>query len=422
MITKVFKFGGAAISTPTLIANVRDIIVSHSSSKLVVIISAMGRTTKALDIVFSKYLKDKEHGLKLLDQVVDDHAAVAISLGLDESKYRTAIERFIIENLSAVEGSRNEYLIHDQIISLGELFSTTLLTEYLLAQGLLVKWMDVRNMIMTNDSYGNATVNLPGSKVKISKKIKKQLPTASIIITQGFLGSDKHGHTTTLGREGSDYTAAIFAYALNVESLTIWKDVPGIMTADPALFSDVSLLEKVSYREAIEMTYYGAKVIHPKTIQPIQNKGIKLYVRSFIDLKSTGTVIGDPGAQTYPPIIVFDDNVILISITRIDFSFIDEEHLSIIFSKLIECKLRMMIMRNSAISFTLCIKDADDRSLTKFHEGLKDKHKLVITKGHQLLTVRHYEQKILDDLIKDRKVLFEETLDRTIQLVIEKQS
>ena len=422
MVTKVFKFGGAAISTPTLIANVKEIIVTQITCKVVVIISAMGKTTNALDIVFRKYLKDKEHGLKLLDQVVDEHAAVATELGLDESKYRTAIERFIIENLSAVEGSRNEDLIHDHIISLGELFSTTLLTEYLMSQGLLVKWMDVRNMIMTNDSYGNATVNLPGSKVKISKKIKKQLPGTSIIITQGFLGSDKHGHTTTLGREGSDYTAAIFAYALNVESLTIWKDVPGVMTADPALFSEASLLEKVSYREAIEMTYYGAKVIHPKTIQPIQNKGIKLYVRSFIDLKSSGTVIGDPGAQAYPPIIVFDDNVILISITRIDFSFIDEEHLNIIFSKLIECKLRMMIMRNSAISFTLCLKDADERLLTKFHDGLKDKHKLMITKGHQLLTVRHYEQKMLDNLIRDRKVLFEETLDQTIQLVLEKQS
>ena len=304
MELKVFKFGGSSVKNAERISLVSDIIQSFSDNQLVVVISAMGKTTNELEQVYKKYLIDNDAGIKALDLILDKHVAIAAELGLDEQQIMKKLQAFVVDNLSTIAPSDSPDQIYDGVISLGELFSTTIIVEYLKSRSLSAKWMDVRYVLATDGRHKNAKVDFPLTSNKISKKTKKYFQDAQVIITQGFIGKSDMDMTTTLGREGSDYTAAIFAYALDVEDLTIWKDVPGILTADPRRFENVELLEKLSYREAIEMTYYGAKVIHPKTIQPIQNKRIKLNVRSFLSPTETGTVISDPGMLNYPPIVV----------------------------------------------------------------------------------------------------------------------
>lgn len=418
MSIRVFKFGGSSVGDLERIAHVKGLIASFLDDNLVVVISAMGKTTNALELVYEKYLKSEDEGLKELDIVFDQHMEIVKGLGLNEKELQRKLEALMIDNLSFIPTVSNSDAIYDQIISLGELFSTTIISEYLKGEGLKAKWMDVRHVITTDDNYKEGKVDFGITRNKISKKVKKYLSDSDIVITQGFIGRGESGLTTTLGREGSDYSAAIFAYALDVEELTIWKDVPGILTADPRRFDNVELLDKVSYREAIEMTYYGAKVIHPKTIQPIQNKSIKLKVRSFINTDSTGTLITESGMPSYPPIVVIQDEVILLQITSKDFSFISEEHLSIIFSQMAELKIKSSVMRNSAISFTLCINQVSDKKLDTFIKVLGNAFDIETYKGLQLITIRHFQPSVVEELTQNKVVLFEEKLKDTIQLVV----
>lgn len=418
MDCKVFKFGGSSIKDSERIAAIKDILKSYNGSKLVVVISAIDKTTNALEEVHTKYIKDEEGGLQLLDKVIASHLQLAEQLELDQDAIAKKLEALVIENISQIAGSKNPDLVYDQIISLGELFSTTIIVDYLKAQGLAARWMDVRHVIVTDNNYREGKVDLRITTNKTNKKVKKYLKDSELIITQGFIAKDAQGMTTTLGREGSDYTAAIFAYALDVEELTIWKDVPGILTADPRRFENVELLDRVSYREAIEMTYYGAKVIHPKTIQPIQNKRIKLQVRSFLNPNEVGTIIADPGMLSYPPVIVIQDQVILLQITSKDFSFIAEEHLSLIFNQMHKLKIKSSLTRNSAISFSLCISYVTDKKLREFIETLGRAFEIEVYKDLQLITIRHFKEKLVKELTENKVILFEETLNDTIQLVV----
>jgi len=415
---KVFKFGGSSVKNAERIDLISNIILNRSCDQLVVVISAMGKTTNELELVYNKYLKDSEAGLQALDTIIEKHVALAKELGLDEFKISKALETFAVENISHVAATKNSAQIYDSIISLGELFSTTIIVDYLKSLGLSTKWMDVRHVMATDKTHRSAKVNLSLTSNKISKKTKKYFQSAQVIVTQGFIGKAEDDMTTTLGREGSDYTAAIFAYALDVTELTIWKDVRGILTADPRRFENVELLEKLSYREAIEMTYYGAKVIHPKTIQPIQNKRIKLNVRSFLNADEPGTLISDPGMLSYPPIVVVQDDVILLQIVSKDFSFIAEEHLSYIFDSMTKFNIKSSVMRNSAVSFTLAINYLDDKTLRQFIETLGKEFSVEIYKDLQLITIRHFIPSILESMTKNKVVLFEETLKDTIQLVV----
>lgn len=415
---KVFKFGGSSVRDAEQIKQRAELMRTFLGHKALIVISAMGKTTNKLEEVHQDYISNKENGLNALDVIMSEHTQVAEELGLDEYYIAQKLQALVIENLSRIEGEDDKDLIYDQIISLGELFSTTIISEYLLAQDLSAKWMDVRNIIVTDDNYRDAKVDLELSKGKITKKIRRYTQKAQLIITQGYIGRNSQGYTTTLGREGSDYTAAIFAYALNVPELIIWKDVPGILTADPSRFDDASLLEQLSYREAIEMTYFGAKVIHPKTIQPLQNKQIRLQVRSYIDVEKSGTVISDEGMEQYPPIVVIQDNVILLRVMSTDFAFISEQHLSIIFGKMSEYKVQLCVMRNAAISFTLCINEMTPSRLKDFLRSLSDSFSVETTRDLQLITVRHFKNAIVQSLVKDKEILFEETLSNTVQMVV----
>lgn len=418
MSYKVFKFGGSSVKDIDRIKNLKSILQDFQDEKIVVVISAMGKTTNALEEVYHQYLKNRDEGLNALDKVIAEHLIKVAALELDVAAIEKSLQAFIIDNLSLLEAEKNRDLIYDQIISLGELFSTHIIHAYLTKSGLEAKWMDVRNVILTDDCYRDGKVDMTISRNKILKKVKSYFQKTNYIITQGFLGKSANGFTTTLGREGSDYTAAIFAYALDVEQLTIWKDVPGILTADPRKFENPALLDRLSYREAIEMTYYGAKVIHPKTIQPIQNKNIKLQVRSFLDKNLEGTLIADPGALNYPPIVVIQEGIIMLQITSNDFSFVTAEHLSIIFEKMTQHKIKMSLMRNSAISFTVCINEVQEKSLADFIRALGAGFTVEVHKGLELITIRHFKKSLLEGLIKDKVVMFEETLKDTVQMVV----
>ncbi len=415
---KVFKFGGSSVKDAASMSNIKDIISQYASAKLVVVISAMGKTTNRLESIFKTYLHNEEAGLDALDSLISDHEKVCEELGLDADKVGREMRALMIDNLSQVATTNNGSAIYDQIISIGELCSTKIMAEYLSSSGIPSKWMDVRNVILTDKNYREGKVDFAITKNKIHKKVKKYLLDTDVIITQGFIGRSTEGLTTTLGREGSDYTASIFAYSLDVEELTIWKDVPGILTADPRRFENVELLDKLSYREAIEMTYYGAKVIHPKTIQPIQKKNIRLNVRSFEDTSLAGTTIAANGLPSYPPIIVIQDKVILIQITSNDFSFIAENHMAVIYNRMSELQIKSSVNRNSAISFTLCISHVEDGLLDKFLKSLDDGFSTEVYKDLQLISVRHFLPGTVESLTKDKLVLFEETLDDTIQLVV----
>lgn len=418
MAFKVFKFGGSSVKDIDRIINLKSTLQEYQDEKIVVVISAMGKTTNALEEVYSRYLKNREDGLDALDEVIAEHIEKVRALDLDVAVVEKQLQTFIIDNLSLLESEKDKDLIYDQIISLGELFSTYIISAYLSKSGLAAKWMDVRNVILTDDTYRDGKVDMTITRNKIQKKVKSYFQKTSLIITQGFIGKSATGFTTTLGREGSDYTAAIFAYALDVEQLTIWKDVLGILTADPRRFENAALLDRLSYREAIEMTYYGAKVIHPKTIQPIQNKSIKLQVRSFIDRTKEGTLIADPGALNYPPIVVIQEGIIMLQITSNDFSFITAEHLSVIFEKMTKHKIKLSLMRNSAISFTLCVNDVEEKKLGDFVRALGEGFTVEVQKELELITVRHFQETLVEDLTKNKVVLFEETLKDTVQMVV----
>lgn len=416
---KVFKFGGASVKDTDNIINTATILQRYGQGKCVVVISAIGKMTNALEVVYQSYLKNKSKAPKQLNVIIQDHLAIAELLGLDKKKLSRKFEKQVEANLGLINSSKDSPdKIYDHIVSLGELLSTLLISSYLKKSGRSVKWMDARKVLMTDDNHREGKVDFKVSTRRIQKKVKKLHQSCELIITQGFLGGTKAGMTTTLGREGSDYTAAIMAYALGVKELTIWKDVPGILTADPRRFKEVTLLKKLSYREAIEMTYYGAKVIHPKTIQPIQNKGIKLKVKSFKNPKAAGTTISSRGSVQYPPIVVIQDNVILLQISSKDFSFISEDHLSFIFEKMKTHKIKLGVMRNSAISFTLVILDVDSKVLKAFVQDISSLLTVEVHAGLQMMTVRHFVERELGLLTEGKEILFEETLDDTVTMVL----
>ncbi len=417
----IFKFGGSSVRDAAHIDNICQIISRYPDTELLIVISAVGKTTNALERVWELYMENREVGWSELQKIVDQHISLAIELGLDKADIKTKLETQISDSISSLPSEVSPDLYYDQIISLGELFSTIIIASYLQLQKLSAGWMDVRQVLSTDSKYRNASVDFTKTKTHIQDKVGKMLSKHRIIITQGFIGRNESGLTTTLGREGSDYTAAIFAYSMEVEKLTIWKDVHGILTADPRRFDNVELLPKISYREAIEMTYYGAKVIHPKTIQPIQNKNIRLQVRSYIDLDLKGTLIADPGPISYPPIVVVQEGITLLRITSKDFSFITEAHLSIIFQNMDNLGLRLCAMRNSAISFTLCLYAASQLRLDKFIDEIGTKFRIETYRDLQLYTIRHYNQYLIENLTKEKQVMFTEKNEKTIQMVIKNQ-
>ena len=423
---RIFKFGGASVKDADGIKNVFDLLQKVGCEEVLLVVSAMGKTTNALELVIKNYFDKsaslnasvqevkKYHNQILLDLFEDEENEVF----LDVNDHFADLEYFLRSNKSP-----NYNFVYDQIVSFGEIISTTILSHYMNFRKINTQWLDVRNYIKTDNTYRDAEVNWEITQKNISKiaktRVKGERSEAKkiLFVTQGFLGGDENGFTTTLGREGSDYTAAIFAYCLNAESVTIWKDVPGVMNADPRYFENAALLNQISYREAIELAFYGASVIHPKTLQPLQKKEIPLYVKSFINPMLAGTSVSK-GADLEPkmPCYIVKKNQLLLSLSSIDFSFIMEENISEIFSLLHQHKIKVSLIQNSAISFSVCLEDKFG-NFNELKKTLSKKFKLSYNENVSLYTIRHFDEKAFQMVEKNKTILLKQMSRETMQIV-----
>ncbi len=419
MQIKVFKFGGASVKDSEGFRNVGTILKKFNNEKIVVVVSAMGKTTNALEEVVKSYYAEDGKTAVLLDHIRENHHNLIKEL-FDASKdVMDDINDTFVEIEWVLEEKPHEDFdyTYDQIVSIGELLSSKILSHYLKYLQIGSVWLDVRDIIITDNTYRDAIVQWDVTQKNAVVKIVPLLSSFNHVVTQGFIGSTTENFTTTLGREGSDYTAAILSYCLDADSMHIWKDVPGVLTGDPRIFDEVIKMPRLSYKEAIEMTYYGAKVIHPKTIKPIQNKQIPLYVRPFLDLSSEGTVISDENEHSYPPVIVIESDQTLLHISTNDFSFVAEHHLSMIFALLAKYRLKVNMMRNTAISFSVCVNNIPER-IKKFETELGNEFKLIADNDLELITIRHFNEDILKDMKKNKLILSEERLQDTVQMVV----
>ena len=413
---RVFKFGGASVKDAAGIKNVYDVLQKVGYEDVLLVVSAMGKTTNALEIVIKNYFDKSAELNSSVQEVKKYHNQILMDLFEDEKNevfaavntQFTDLEYFLAHNKSP-----NYNFVYDQIVSYGELISTTILSHFMNFMGIKTQWLDVRNFIKTDANYRDAEVDWELTQKNIAKNEKRKI----LNITQGFLGSDENNFTTTLGREGSDYTAAIFAYCLNAESVTIWKDVPGVMNADPRYFENASLLNQISYREAIELAFYGATVIHPKTLQPLQKKEIPLYVKSFINplLKGTSVAKG-VDLEPYLPCFIVKRNQLLISLSSIDFSFIMEENISEIFALFHQFKIKVNLIQNSAISFSVCVEDKFD-NFKALNAILSKKFKVEFNENVTLYTIRHFDDKAAQTVEENKIVLLKQVSRETMQVV-----
>ena len=418
---QVYKFGGASVKDAGAVKNVTTILKENSTNNKVVVISAMGKTTNELENVVNLYYAGNPGWEKALDALFDKHMAIMKDLYTNGNfDHAVADVKKLIENTREFlkhNNSRNYNYIYDQVVSIGEYLSTTVVSDYANSLGLKNTLLDVKDVLFTDNAYTEGKVDFKKTETSIEQKVNELVKTG-FVITQGFVGSTPEGFACTLGREGSDYTASIFAYSLNAERMTVWKDVEGIMNTDPKEYPDAQFLSEITYHEAIEMTYYGASVIHPKTIKPIQNKNIPLEVRSFVNYNKRGSVISANANTSFlPPIIIWKRGQVLLSFSAKDFSFIAEEHLSKVFSTFAENRLRINMMQNAAISFSIAV-DFKKEKIDNIIEQLKNEFSITRNDNLSLLTIRHYNQGIIDKLTQNKDVLLRQISRTTIQLLV----
>lgn len=418
---QVYKFGGASVKDAEAVKNVVSILKDNNFNEKVVVISAMGKTTNELENVINLYYAGDAAWEKALDGLFDKHLAIMRALYTNGSfdKAVADVKKLIEDARDFLKGnhSRNYNYIYDQIVSIGEYLSTTVVSDYANSVGLKNTLLDVKEVLFTDNAYTEGKVDFAKSETAIKNKVNELVKTG-FVITQGFVGCTPEGFATTLGREGSDYTASIFAYSLDAARMTVWKDVEGIMNADPKEFPDAQFLSEITYHEAIEMTYYGASVIHPKTIKPIQNKNIPLEVRSFVNSSKRGSVISANANTSFlPPIIIWKRGQVLLSFSAKDFSFIAEEHLSKVFATFAENRLRINMMQNAAISFSIAV-DFKKEKIDNIYAALQNDFSITRNDNLSLLTIRHYNQGIIDRLTKDKDILVRQISRTTIQLLV----
>lgn len=415
---QVFKFGGASVKDAKAVRNVANVIKSMGKSQKVIVVSAMGKTTNALEHIIELYFA-KDKGLKakiellrayhydILDELFPSKeypAYTKVNYFFDE------LDIFLNRNKSP-----NYDFVYDQVVAYGELISSSIVSQFLATQGLDNVWHDCRNLIDTDSTYRDAEVNWEQTQAKV----KAHINLDELYITQGFIGSDENNFTTTLGREGSDYTAGILAYCLNAENVTIWKDVPGVLNGDPNVFKNTQLLNQISYEEAIELAFFGASVIHPKTLQPLQQKEIPLFVKSFYDPLSAGTCVSkDKAIVPEIPCFIVKHNLILLSLSTLDFSFFVEDNISEIFALFHKYQIKVDLIQNSAISFSVCI-DNKFKNADKLIEILKAKFKVKYKKGVTLLTIRHYDKKTVKEMTNGKEILLKQFTQETVQFIVE---
>lgn len=413
---EVYKFGGASLKDEGSIRNMAEIL-KNSPRPLVVVVSAMGKTTNALEAVAHSYFQKDGHAAALWSAIKADHLAIAEAL-TDRETALEIINAYDRQFEEFIEKNRSEEFtfVYDQIVSLGELFSSSIIAAYLQQQNLSATWLDVRKIIQTDRAYTEAIVNWRATQTQVSRELTDF--DDKLLITQGFLGSTPEGFTSTLGREGSDYSAAVLAFCLNADKLSIWKDVPGVLNADPKQFPDAVLLPAISFHEAIEMSFYGAKVIHPKTIKPLQNKNIPLHVRSFLNPSGEGTLISDmEGEYSLPPVVVYREEQILLSFSVKDFSFIGAENLSLIYQELAKQRLHLNLIHNGAISFSASL-DNKPLKIKVLMEALSDEFDILVNDGLELLTIRHYNEETIEKLTAGKEILLQEKTRNTIQVLM----
>jgi aspartate kinase len=413
---QVFKFGGASVKDANGVKNVASVLQKVGYEKTLIVISAMGKTTNAIEVIIDNYFNNTSELQSSIQDVKKYHNAILLDLFDNEQHLVFKRVSSLFDELSSFfdrNKSPDYNFVYDQTIGFGELASSIIVSEYFNHIGIKNQWFDVREYIKTDNYYRSANVNWEETQQIITSKFNKSV----LNITQGFLGSDANNFSTTLGREGSDYTAAIFAYCLNAESVTIWKDVPGVLNADPRYFENAQLLNKISYREAIELAFYGASVIHPKTLQPLQGKEIPLYVKSFLNPENKGTKV-EKGVGIDPnvPCFIVKKNQVLISLSSLDFSYIVEENISEIFRLLHLYKMKVDVIQNSAISFSVCV-DNIYNNLDKLLQHLKATFKVSCHENVSLYTIRHYNLNEISKLEEGKTVLLKQLTQETVQIV-----
>jgi aspartate kinase len=418
---KVYKFGGASLKDAEGIRNVASILKKAEVDQLIVVVSAMGKTTNTLETVVAAHAAgNRELAYERLNAVRATHYALCRELlGDDSEEVIVQLNDLFVgaEWVLDDDPSDNYDYDYDQIVSLGELISSRIVAGYLAAEQLPTHWLDARDIILTDNIFREGWVQWTETQQRFDRVLKPLLEQPGFVLTQGFIGSTSENFTTTLGREGSDYSAAIFSFCGDAESMTIWKDVPGVLTADPRLFDHVTKLDRLSYKEAIEMTYYGAKVIHPKTIKPLQNKSIPLFVKSFIEPDEPGTFISDEVDDTYPPMVAVEKDQVLVHISARDFSFVAEHHIKFLFEQITDLRLQVNMMQNTALSFNVCFNDVDDK-VDRFVARIDKDFKCILDRNLELITVRHYTRDIVDSLREGRVVMLEERLPKTLMMVL----
>jgi len=414
---KIYKFGGASVNDSNGIKNLFKILEKKGYEKTLVVVSAMGKTTNALELVVKNYFDNKNELQYSINQVISFHNEILLKLFANKNHEIYNEVKAVFENLKGFlnrNKSPDYSFVYDQIVSNGELLSTKIINAYLNYKGIRSNWVDSRELIKTDSNYRDSDLIWDLTQKNISNKIDKKL----LNITQGFIASDENNFNTTLGREGSDYSAAIYAYCLNAHSLTIWKDVPGFLNADPRVFDNPILLESISYTEAIELAFYGASVVHPKTLQPLQKKEIPLYVKSFLNPDEKGTTISR-GIKIKPeiPCFIVKRNLILLKLSSLDFSFIVEENISEIFQLLHNNKMKVDLIQNSAISFSVCVYDKFNR-INELLSTLKGAFKVEYIENVNLFTIRHFNQRSCDEILKNNKLILEQRTEDVIHLVV----
>ncbi len=418
MNMNVFKFGGASVNDAEGVKNLFSLLKSTEETQLVVIVSAMGKTTNKLEQVVSHYISNSAEIKTSISLVYDFHHKIILELFSNTSHRVFKKVSDIFKELQAFlesNKSTDHSFVYDQVVSFGELISTVIISEYLSENGIKNTFLDVRKCIKTNTNYRDALVDWSATQNNISSIVNPQ----ELTITQGFISAEStHNFTTTLGREGSDYTAAIFAYCLNANSVTIWKDVPGVLNADPRHFKKTKLLNHISYKEAIELAFYGASVIHPKTLQPLQRKEIPLYVKSFYNPKESGTCVGK-GVRLDPFISCFilKKDQVLISLSSLDFSFMMEDHIGDVFKLLHQYKMKVNLIQNSAISFSVCV-DNKFNKLEKLIAKLRENFRVSWNEHVTLYTIRHSTPMEIKHLLKGKEMLLKQESRETVQLVV----
>ena len=410
---KIFKFGGASVKDADSVKNVLRVLSIQGFERCLIVVSAMGKTTNALERVVEFYFNKSDYQQEIA-KIKEEHIQIAKGLFDENHHVFSEIKLFFddIESFLRRNKSPNYNFVYDQVVTCGEMISSKILSVYLSDNEMGNQWLDARDFIKTDTNYREGVVNWEDTEKNIS-----QLDKAKTYVTQGFIGSDENNFTVSLGREGSDYSAAIFAYCLDAKDMTIWKDVPGVMTGDPRKFENVELLSNISYEEAIEMAYYGASVIHPKTLQPLKQKSIPFFVKSFINLEKAGTKIGISTENQLLESYILKENQVLMRISTRDFSFIAEDHISFIFRELAKRNIKVSLMQNSAISLALCLEDKFN-NIDELEAELEQDFNTEIVKNVSLFTIRNARLENLDKLYEGKNVLLEQITKTTVQMII----